>query len=560
MKKIEHFMLPEHTNKLYKEEAISSISLTKDVAEKINEIVDACNALSETDLTWKHEQEGTIRKAILYIKDNLINTLYDLVEILENEGFFKKYVQDYTTALEKQIANILRSETVDKELIDVRYGADGGIYDTAGESVRGQYKSLLKTIDTLKAPLENAHIFYSSDTPNNLINKTALEAGYYVGTDGIKRASDDFYLSNRISVTGLSEVYFNGSGVGLSCFYDKNDTFISYWQTGADPVTVPENAEYLLCSIAKDYLDRALVTKYPRMEYDDGVVVSGKKPYQPGFIPFTVTVNQTVPDNDAPASELSEKTMAYEDVDCILSLPTSYTSYGRPSKLLMICHGAGQGVNGWKENAGYKDIVRRFNESGFVVFDCNGFKNDALGWSFWGNQRGVEAWRKAYQYIVNQYNVESTFSVYGFSMGGLTALNLAFQSFPGIKSIALGSPVISLEACYNDPSVKDVLNVLYGMEAYDKAKTAGCDPYRNISFSEGEPYCYKPLPPIKIWYGSTEESYGVNKQYARELVDAITNAGGYAQYREVQGAGHEISYGMNDLCNYDFVAFTERFN
>ena len=36
MNKLEHFILPEQTNQLYEKEAVSSISLTRDVAEKIN--------------------------------------------------------------------------------------------------------------------------------------------------------------------------------------------------------------------------------------------------------------------------------------------------------------------------------------------------------------------------------------------------------------------------------------------------------------------------------------------------------------------------------------------
>ena len=36
MNEISHFMLPEHTNNLYKNEAISSIELTKTVADKTN--------------------------------------------------------------------------------------------------------------------------------------------------------------------------------------------------------------------------------------------------------------------------------------------------------------------------------------------------------------------------------------------------------------------------------------------------------------------------------------------------------------------------------------------
>lgn len=36
MKNISHYILPENTNNLYKKEAISSIELTKNVADKTN--------------------------------------------------------------------------------------------------------------------------------------------------------------------------------------------------------------------------------------------------------------------------------------------------------------------------------------------------------------------------------------------------------------------------------------------------------------------------------------------------------------------------------------------
>ena len=86
MNEIKHFVLPEHTNTLYKEEARSSIALTKEVADKINEIVDALNAFNKTDLEWKHEQEGKIRGGILYMKDNLINTIHDLLKMYLDTG------------------------------------------------------------------------------------------------------------------------------------------------------------------------------------------------------------------------------------------------------------------------------------------------------------------------------------------------------------------------------------------------------------------------------------------------------------------------------------------
>lgn len=88
MKLIEHFMLSEHTNQLYKKEAISSISLTRDVADKINELVDAYNELAKGNLAKEQEQDGRISKAVLFMKDNLLNSLHDLFETLNASGAF----------------------------------------------------------------------------------------------------------------------------------------------------------------------------------------------------------------------------------------------------------------------------------------------------------------------------------------------------------------------------------------------------------------------------------------------------------------------------------------
>lgn len=85
MRKIENFLLPENTNRLYREEAVSSIALTRNVAEKINEIINALNEFSSDDIAWKQEQNGRINKAILYMKDNLVNTLNDLLKIYDND-------------------------------------------------------------------------------------------------------------------------------------------------------------------------------------------------------------------------------------------------------------------------------------------------------------------------------------------------------------------------------------------------------------------------------------------------------------------------------------------
>ena len=100
MNEIKHYVLPENTNRLYTEEAISSIGLTRDVAAKINELVDAYNELSKEDLQWKQTQEGIIRKGALYMKDNLVNTLYDLLKIYDKDEIKNAMMEAYGEELE----------------------------------------------------------------------------------------------------------------------------------------------------------------------------------------------------------------------------------------------------------------------------------------------------------------------------------------------------------------------------------------------------------------------------------------------------------------------------
>lgn len=434
----------------------------------------------------------------------------------------------------------------------------------------GWYQSSLDEsgyVDELNAVAESVKqmepdsykLLYTNIAPNNMINKAKLEPGYYVDTAGVKRASNSWNLSEKIDVTGLTYVYFYG-GVGLTCFYDKNDNFISYVNGVSDKIDLPSGTCYLRASVLNEYKDTALIVKYESLSYDEGVLTSNRKGYEEGYIHFTVPVNQTVVDETKSDNELLDSDDCI-DVDCILSLPKNYTAFGKPVKLIMMCHGSGQGIGTWKDHEGYIDLVQMFRSRGYAVFDCNGFKNDELGWSFWGNQRGVEAWRKAYKYVTDNYNVEKTFSIYGFSMGGLTAMNLAFQGFPNIDCIALSSPVLNLEACWEDESVRGVLKVLYGLgDKWDDSKVFGNNPYKHIIEFNGVKHCPFNLPPIKIWYGSEETSYGVNKQYAIDMVEAIRNSGGWAQYREVRGSGHEICYGMNHYCNVEYMLYFERYN
>lgn len=133
MEKIKHYNLPEHTNSLYKNEAISSIGLTREIADKINELVDAYNTFSEEDLKWKQTQEGTIRKGIIYMKDNLLNTLHDMLKAYENNSIKDSILHFYGEELDK-----------------MRFFATPQMFGAFGDGVTNDTNAIIHAINSLE--------------------------------------------------------------------------------------------------------------------------------------------------------------------------------------------------------------------------------------------------------------------------------------------------------------------------------------------------------------------------------------------------------------------------
>lgn len=458
--------------------------------------------------------------------------------------------------------------TIFSEVSDIRIGFDGKTYATAGDAVRKQFLGINEKLTKITKPDGNK-LVYSKYGGNNLINKNDLIAGYYINSSGVMTQSEPWYATDYIDVS--DHVYINlQRGVGLSSWYDSGKNFVSSF-TPNGPVSVPVGAKYIRSSILNTFINTAYIVDGQRNVEGPNADLNGyplmtKRPYRDGFQKFTVRVNKSKPVNTT-ANDRNYEGETFEDVDCHLYMPSNfYSPFGKPCKLLMLCHGAGKGAIGWQSVPSYVAMIKAFSSNGYFVFDCNGFSNDALGSSFWGDQRGLTAWRKAYQYVTDHYNVEEEFSVYAFSMGGLTALNLAFQNLPNIKSIALGSPVINLEAAFHaTDGTQNVIKVLYGMgDAWDAKKAQGSNPYANLLDIGGTEVVVKPLAPIKIWYGSTETNNtgnpAVEKNYAKRFVDAINNGGGTAEYREVAEGVHSLSYGANPNVTNEIITYLNRFS
>lgn len=478
-----------------------------------------------------------------------------------NGNKFLAFVIDITETTQKVPANATKMiANIYSGYIDICAIYRGKVALDYDEGFIDYDKTYLKSDTEIKSRYNSV---YTKIKPNNMIVRCHMVNGYYVDTTGEKKTSNGWSITDKVHLNGIESLFFNL--VGLTCFYDSNGLFISYAEaTNYGVVKIPQNASYLIASIPNENLDRcAIYNNDTWLQYDEGVIeyekITGKKEYADGYIRFTVPVNQEITDLTDTTNTLVDKSTIV-NVDCILSLPTTYKHYGSPTKLIMMCHGAGRGVSGsenWTTIDSYNSLVNRFKACGYAVFDCNGYKNDEQGYNAWGCQRGLETWRKAYQYVINNYNVEIDFSIYAFSMGGLTAINLAFQNFPNIKCIALGSPVLDLSAVWDNDNIRAAYG---GAKTYSDDVAGSNNPFHNLIDINNKKYCLKKIPPLKIWYGSTETTWGTNKQYAIDFVQAIKNGGGYAEYREVAGGTHGLSYGENPNMVTEFCLWFDRYS
>lgn len=532
-----------------------------------------------------------------------------------------------TTYTKTETDNLL-ADKADKSTTYTKDQVDSEIKNSITEILDENYISettegnVIKIDDAILPIVKNvttqANKIYKSSI--NLWNEHWELGGYDYSTGEPRTSSNEIRSKNDepIPIQPNTDYYIKCPWNMGCVFYNALNEFISLVAGTNKKITSPENAYFLRFYVVPNYgttynndiqvtfdsnaektiyhasRDNSIIDNFNKLELivnDTNYIYSvaetkeisltyynerktAKKPYQEGFIVFSVPSRITKSNNAVSASSVSEGSDDSVNVNCILKLPSSYTASGKPSKLIMICHGAGQSAQQWSTNASYNALVNTFVNAGYAVFDCNGFKEGALGYSFWGDSRGVDVWRKAYQYVVDNYNVEHQFGLYGFSMGGLTALNLALSNFPNIKCIALGSPVVNLEDVFNSSDGnKAVINALYNMgESYDASKAYGCNPFSRIITVNNNEYIFVGLPPLKMWYGSTEDGtstdtgtgeiiYGaVSKYKGHQLVNAINNAGGQAEYREVDGEDHKICYGGNAVVNNDYLLFFNRHN
>lgn len=232
----------------------------------------------------------------------------------------------------------------------------------------------------------------------------------------------------------------------------------------------------------------------------------------------------------------------------VLLLPDSYQENGKPTRLVINCHGAGGSVSTDDSQARSQVITQYLLANGYAVMDVNGLPdqyakiNNIDIHNNIGSPIAVRSYVNAYRYCVSNYNLYSEVFVHGGSMGGISSTNLVLSGLVPVIAHTAFCPVLDT---YNEIFLhpwsgglpKFALGKIYGLEKdengdyiYDEDKIMGYNPAKNPKIE------HYPVP-VKFWH--CEDDPIVSIDVTRKFIDKIVSCGGEAHLRTFENGGHE---------------------
>lgn len=197
----------------------SNINTTNNnLSEEISNRASAINAVNNRiDAT---NENLTTESAARIAEDALINTRIDNIATL-TEG----------------------STTGDAELMDIRIGANGITYPSAGDAVRAQFDIVDDKFEDITIISDN---MFDPDSGTNV----------YIGNTGVETPSASYYSTVYLPVTAGDTLYiwaknssgnFNYFGINAIACYNSNKEFISadYTTWAASKFVIPEGVSYI---------------------------------------------------------------------------------------------------------------------------------------------------------------------------------------------------------------------------------------------------------------------------------------------------------------------------
>lgn len=149
------------------------------------------------------------------------------------------------------------STTADAELVDIRIGADGHVYSSAGDAVRGQVADLNNKIDDVGDNYATKVIESETSTINTDYDPEFTNG--YMTEDGTVGSSQDYEYSAKIPVQEGDEVRVINSGSPIPsmrwvCAFHDNTVLPNAGGAGiSNPYTVPNGVNYVVITAYKTH-------------------------------------------------------------------------------------------------------------------------------------------------------------------------------------------------------------------------------------------------------------------------------------------------------------------
>lgn len=279
---------------------------------------------------------------------------------------------------------------------------------------------------------------------------------------------------------------------------------------------------------------------------------------------FTVPVNCYLPDENSTTDNVQDFEKIYEDYGFII-LPENYSDTGKPTQLVISCHGAGGTVSTNDSQVEHQELTRYLVANGYAVMDVNGLpekfaeENGIDIRNNVGSPIAVRSYIKAYEYCVKNYNLKPRVFIHGGSMGGISSTNLVLSGQIPVIAQSGFCPVLDT---YNEIFLnpwseglpKFASGIIYGFDKdengeyiYNEDKLCGFNPINNKK-SENYPV------PVKFWHCIDDGT--VNFNITKAFVERIKKNGGMAYLRAFEYGGHEpqlVGNPLSEVCGNNII-------
>lgn len=224
--RLEHYSLT-HPASIYDEEALTALELAGRTAGKVNAVINDQNSLrTEVEQSLKTFKDVTIPKEV----DKEVKEYID-------DGTFDKQINLLIGNLEERVDSLVGSTTegsttLDREVIDIRVGADGTTYNSAGEAVRNAL-AMGNLVDSSN---------YNTKMPdlNNVMTPSVHVLHFANGSKNIPMNMPFTEWYGRIGVLfTIKGTYFRQIYIDDRQIYTRNGTRADNWSAWR-PLTKPE--------------------------------------------------------------------------------------------------------------------------------------------------------------------------------------------------------------------------------------------------------------------------------------------------------------------------------